>query len=112
MNDVAKPVVTRYRWVILVVSMLAGFIGSYAQFQLPPLAYKLMPAMHISPSEFAWLMGGPMTGSLFICLLGGALADRYGVKNVITIGLVLAVIGCTFRYAVTSFWPFFFLTVL
>ncbi len=112
MNDVAKPVVTRYRWVILVVSMLAGFIGSYAQFQLPPLAYKLMPAMHISPSEFAWLMGGPMTGSLFICLLGGALADRYGVKNVITVGLVLAVIGCTFRYAVTSFWPFFFLTVL
>jgi len=112
MNDVAKPVVTGYRWVILVVSMLAGFIGSYAQFQLPPLAYKLMPAMHISPSEFAWLMGGPMTGSLFICLLGGALADRYGVKNVITVGLVLAVIGCTFRYAVTSFWPFFFLTVL
>ncbi len=101
-----------YRWVILVVSMLAGFIGSYAQFQLPPLAYKIMPALNINTSDFALLMGGPLTGSLFICLIGGSLADRYGVKNVVTIGLVLAVIGCTFRYAVTSFWPFFFLTIL
>ena len=112
MSDVGKPVLPPYRWVVLAVAMLAGFIGSYAQFQLPPLAYKLMPALHISSSEFAALIGGPLTGSLFICLMGGNLADRFGVKNVVTVGLVLAVIGCTFRYAVTSFWPFFFLTVL
>jgi NNP family nitrate/nitrite transporter-like MFS transporter len=92
--------------------MLAGFIGSYAQFQLPPLAYKLIPALHISSSQYAALMGGPMTGAIFICLLGGTLADRYGVKNVVTVGLILAVIGCTFRYAVTSFWPFLFFTIL
>jgi len=92
--------------------MLAAFIGSYAQFQLPPLANKLMPALHISPSQFAALMAGPMTGSLFVCLIGGTFGDRYGVKNVVTFGLILSVIGCTFRYAVTSFWPFLFLTVL
>jgi NNP family nitrate/nitrite transporter-like MFS transporter len=112
MSDAVKPVLVPYRWVILGVAMLAGFIGSYAQYQLPPLAYKLIPALDLSPSQFSALMGGPMTGSLFVCLLGGALADRFGVKNVVTAGLVLAVIGCTFRYAVTSFWPFFFLTVL
>jgi nitrate/nitrite transporter NarK len=112
MSDVSKPVLLPYRWVILIVSILAGFIGSYAQFQLPPLAYKLMPALHMSSSQFAALMGGPMTGSMFICILGGTLADRYGVKKIVTVGLILAVIGCTFRYAVTSFWPFFFLTVL
>ena len=112
MSDADKTVLVPYRWVILVVAMLAGFIGSYAQFQLPPLAYKLMPALHLSTSQFAALMGGPMTGSIFICLLGGTLADRYGVKKVVAVGLVLAVIGCTFRYAVTSFWPFLFLTIL
>ena len=112
MSDVGKPVLSPYRWVILAVSMLAGFIGSYAQFQLPPLAYKLMPALDISQSQFAALMGGPMTGSIFVCILGGALADRFGVKKVVAVGLVLAVIGCTFRYAVTSFWPFLFLTIL
>jgi cyanate permease len=112
MSNVGRPVLVPYRWVILAVAMLAGFIGSYAQFQLPPLAYKLIPALRISPSQFAALMGGPMTGSIFICILGGTLADRYGVKKVVTVGLVLAVIGCTFRYAVTSFWPFFFLTIL
>ena len=112
MRDAGTPVPSPYRWVIVAVAMLAGFIGSYAQFQLPPLAYKLIPALHISASKFGALMGGPMTGSIFICLLGGTLADRYGVKKVVTVGLVLSVVGCTFRYAVTSFWPFLFLTIL
>jgi NNP family nitrate/nitrite transporter-like MFS transporter len=65
MNDADKPVQTSYRWVILAVSMVAGFIGSYAQFQLPPLAYKLMPSLNLTPSQFSALMAGPMTGSLF-----------------------------------------------
>ncbi len=112
MKSNEAPALSPYRWVILAISMLAGFIGSYAQFQLPPLAYKLIPALNITPSDFALLIGGPLTGSLFICLIGGTLGDRYGVKNVVTVGLILAVIGCTFRYAVTSFWPFFLLTVL
>lgn len=112
MRDAGAPVLSPYRWVIVAVAMLAGFIGSYAQFQLPPLAYKLIPALHISASQFGALMGGPMIGSIFICLIGGTLADRYGVKNIVTVGLVLSVIGCTFRYAVTSFWPFLFLTIL
>jgi NNP family nitrate/nitrite transporter-like MFS transporter len=57
-------------------------------------------------------MGGPMTGAIFVSILGGALADRYGVKNIVTAGLILAMIGCTFRYNASSFWPFFFLTIL
>ncbi len=112
MDDTAKPVLLPYRWVILAMAMLAGFIGSYAQFQLPPLAYKLIPALRISSSQFAALVTGPMTGAIFISILGGTLADRYGVKKVVAAGLALAVIGCTFRYSAGSFWPFFFLTVL
>lgn len=112
MSDAGKPVETPYRWVILAICMLAGFIGSYAQFQLPPLAYKLIPSLGLTPSQFSALMAGPMTGSLFVCLLAGTLADRYGAKNVVTAGLALSVIGCTFRYAATSFWPFLLLTVL
>src|SRR5512136_1675785 len=112
MNDVKEPVLVPYRWVVLIMAMLTSFIGSYAQFQLPPLAYRLMPALNLTPSDFSALMGGPMTGSIFVCLLGGNLADRFGVKKIVTIGLIFAVIGCTFRYAVSSFWPFWFLTVL
>ena len=112
MSDAGKLVLSPYRWVILAVSMLGAFIGSYAQFQLPPLAYKLIPALQITPSQFAALMSGPMTGSLFICILGGTLADRFGVKKVVAVGLVLSVIGCYFRYAATTFWPFLFMTIL
>jgi MFS family permease len=112
MNNKNEPILSPYRWVVLAVAIMAGFIGTYAQFQLPPLAYKLIPALHISSSQFAALMGGPMTGAIFISLLGGTLADRYGVKGIVAVGLSLAFIGCTFRFAVTSFWPFFLLMVL
>jgi nitrate/nitrite transporter NarK len=112
MSNQNEPALSPYRWMVLAVAIMAGFIGSYAQFQLPPLAYKLIPALHLSSSQFAALMGGPMTGAIFISMLGGTLADRYGVKRVVTVGLVLAFIGCTFRYAAASFWPFFLLTVL
>jgi NNP family nitrate/nitrite transporter-like MFS transporter len=101
-----------YRWVILAIAMLGTFIGSYAQFQLPPLAYKLMPALNLSPSQFSALMAGPMTGSLFICILGGALADRFGVKKVVAVGFFFSVIGCYFRSVTDSFWPFLLMTVL
>ena len=57
MTDANAQALSPYRWVILGIAMLAGFIGSYAQFQLPPLAYKLMPALNISASQFAALMG-------------------------------------------------------
>jgi hypothetical protein len=45
MSDVGNQALAPYRWVILAVAMLAGFIGSYAQFQLPPLAYRLIPML-------------------------------------------------------------------
>jgi MFS family permease len=112
MNNADKPILLPYRWKILAIAMVAGFAGSYAQFQLPPLAYKLIPALHLSSSQYAALMSGPMIGAIFISILGGSLADRYGVKNVITVGLAFAVIGCTFRYAVTSFWPFLAMMIL
>jgi NNP family nitrate/nitrite transporter-like MFS transporter len=91
MNDPNKPDLEPYRWVVLIMAMLTSFVGSYAQFQLPPLAYRLMPALKLSPSDFAALMGGPMTGSIFVCLLGGNLADRFGVKKIVTVGLIFAV---------------------
>jgi NNP family nitrate/nitrite transporter-like MFS transporter len=112
MSDVNKSDLAPYRWVILAISMLGTFIGSYAQFQLPALAYKLIPNLHLSSSQFAALMSGPMTGSLFLCILGGAFADRFGVKKVVAVGLLLSVIGCTFRYAATSFWPFLIMAIL
>jgi nitrate/nitrite transporter NarK len=112
MSDVDKSSLSPYRWVILALCMLGTFIGSYAQFQLPPLAYKLIPSLNLSSSQFSALMSGPMTGSLFICILGGALADRFGVKKVVAVGFFLSVIGCYFRSVTTSFWPFLLMTVL
>jgi hypothetical protein len=47
--------------VILAVAMPASFIGSYAQYQLPPMASRLMPVLNLSPSQFSALMAGPIT---------------------------------------------------
>jgi hypothetical protein len=71
MSNKQEPDLSLYRWAALVVAIMPGFIGGYAHFQLPPLAYKLIPTLHISSSQFAALIGGPMTGAIFISMLGG-----------------------------------------
>lgn len=112
MENSAKATLSPYRWMILASVMLAAFIGSYAQFQLPPVAYKIIPALKLTPSQYASILSAPMLPAVLFSILVGMLADRYGVKSVVTVGLVLAIIGILFRYTATNFWEMFILMTL
>lgn len=104
MNNSSRTVLSPYRWTILVVLWLAAFIGSYAQFQLPPLAYKLIPELKLTPSQYASILTAPMIPAVFFSIVAGALADRFGVKKVVSVGFIFAIIGILFRYAATNYW--------
>ena len=51
-----------YRWGILSVIWLATFIGCLAQFQVAALAFKIIPELHLTSSQFALIMSAPMLG--------------------------------------------------
>lgn len=101
-----------YRWVILSIMWLAIFIGAGAQFQVAALAYRIIPDFKLTSGQFAMLLTAPMLPAVFFSLVAGSLADRFGVKRVVSVGFAFSVIGVYFRYAARSFGEFFILMFL
>jgi len=110
MNDTPKP--APYRWVILMVMWFSTFIGCLTQFQVAALAFKIIPALHLSSPQFALIMSAPMLPAVLLSLAAGSLADRFGVKRVVTVGFAFSVVGVYFRYAATNFTTLFILMIL
>ncbi|OLN29816.1 MFS transporter [Desulfosporosinus metallidurans] len=109
-QDNSKP--SSYRWVILLVMWLATFIGCLAQFQVAALAFKIIPDLHLTSSQFALIMSAPMLPAVLLSLVAGSLADRFGVKTVVTVGFAFSVVGVYFRYVATDFTTLFIMMVL
>ncbi|MFZ5639488.1 MAG: MFS transporter [Bacillota bacterium] len=112
MGDQSKPILSPYRWVILFIMWASTFIGVAAQFQVAALAYKIIPDLKLSLSQFSMVLSAPMLPAVFFSLPAGALADRFGVKKVVTVGFVFSIIGVYFRYAAHDFWTLFALMFL
>ncbi|MCO1602259.1 MFS transporter [Desulfosporosinus nitroreducens] len=111
MNDSLKPSPSPYRWVILIVMWFAMFIGSLTQFQVAALAFWIIPELQLTSSQFALIMSAPMLPAVLLSLAAGSLADRFGVKKVVTVGFAFSVAGVYFRYLATDFTTLFSLMV-
>jgi NNP family nitrate/nitrite transporter-like MFS transporter len=101
-----------YRWVILSIAWAATFIGVAPQFQVAALAFQIIPDLNLSLTQFSLVFSAPMLGAVFFSILAGTLGDRYGVKNVVTLGFAFSIIGVYFRYMTHSFSSFFILMFL
>ncbi|NMZ43182.1 MFS transporter [Pseudomonas proteolytica] len=88
---------------MLVITCLGMFSGSYAQFQLPPLAGRLIPELGITNPEFASLVTAPMIPSILLGIIAGILCDRMGIKKIIGIGLAFGAFGGLARLFATNY---------
>ncbi|KAB0493494.1 MFS transporter [Pseudomonas psychrophila] len=91
------------RSLMLVITCLGMFSGSYAQFQLPPLAARLIPELGITNPEFASLVTAPMIPSILLGIIAGILCDRMGIKKIIGIGLAFGAFGGLARLFATNY---------
>ncbi|HWR08793.1 MFS transporter [Sporomusa sp.] len=92
-----------FRWIILLIIFLTHLTLNYLIYQIGGLASQIIPALHLQPSQFAMALSAPMLACAIVGIPAGALADRYGVKNVIAGGLALTVISSFGRISPTSF---------
>jgi nitrate/nitrite transporter NarK len=83
---------------------LTAFIGTFAQFQIAALAYKLIPALKLTVAQFASILSAPMLPAIFLSVIAGIAADRFGTKKVVTVGFICAVAGMFLRVTATGFW--------
>jgi NNP family nitrate/nitrite transporter-like MFS transporter len=95
--------ISKYRWVILSVSCLAMFVPNYAQYQLSPLAPQIIENLGLTPGQFTSLFSAPMIPAIFLSIVAGLLADKFGTKRIIGIGLLLSAAGACLRITADSY---------
>lgn len=94
------------------ISSLALLNLEVMQFQIAGLAHVIIPAFHFNSEQFAMVLTAPMLTCAILGIPAGALADRFGEKNTISLGLLITVISGFCRIYVHSFLPMFALMLL
>lgn len=86
-----------YRWVVLFMFAMVMFLASFSQYQPSFYAQELMDDLGIGTSGFAALTSFPMLLGLVLAFATGSLADKFGLKNIVTIGLAVTAVGALAR---------------
>jgi NNP family nitrate/nitrite transporter-like MFS transporter len=107
MDEAGVADVYPLRWSILLIITLVQMALNILQFQIAGLAGRLIPALHLQPSQFAMILTAPMLTAALFGIPAGALADRFGVKSAVAIGLIIATISSFGRISAGSFGVLF-----
>lgn len=107
MNATVEQRIYSYRWVVLLVIFLTHITINFSVFQIGGLANQLIPTLGIEASQLAMLISVPMLTAGIFGVPAGALADRFGVKSVVAVALILSTIGSFGRISADSFGVLF-----
>lgn len=103
---------TRSRWIILAVAGMVIFVAYLMQYQASALAFRIGPSFGIDSVELANLMFAPMLLAAFIGIPLGVLADKFGVRRVVGLALVVSCCAAFARVEAQSYTPLLIFTVL
>ena len=93
-----------YRWVILACVCGICFMANYMQYQVSAWGVVVMEGLGIEVDDLTTLMLMPMLIAVFLAIPAGGLADRFGVKRVVAVGLTVSVIaGFVRTFMIDSF---------
>lgn len=85
------------RWAVLFVVCLICFVANFLQYQVSAWGPDVMKMLHSDAAGLSSMMLMPMLTAVFLSIPSGTLADRYGVKKIVTIGTIVSVIGAFVR---------------
>lgn len=94
-----------YRWVVLLAVCLICFMANFMQYQISAWGVEVMDVNGIDVAGLTSMMLLPMLAGVVLSIPAGGLADRYGVKNVVIAGLIVAVIGGYVRTFMIGNYP-------
>ncbi|MFQ6067111.1 MAG: MFS transporter [bacterium] len=83
----------RYCWIMLFICFLAVFAFLSSLQAVPPLLPQIMQEYRLTHTIASTLILLVALPAVFTSLLGGVLVDRYGAKNLVSIGLALVCTG-------------------
>lgn len=96
------------KWIILAVATYVAVTTFYNQFGISVLAPEIIRDLQINNAQFASLISAPMLAGALLAIMAGGLADRYGVKRVVTVAFIASLIGMAVRIAAETYPMYFF----
>lgn len=102
-SQVQKEEYSQYRWVIMAL-MVASFVLTFlARFAWPPLIPVIVPVLNMNMSQAGAYMTAFYIGYVITQVPAGMLADRFGVRTILGVSLVLEGISTWAMGSITSF---------
>jgi len=102
----------RYRWLILFLGWAVFSLCTFDNIMIAVRSHDLIPDLGLTTSEFYLINTSTSIAPVFLCIVGGMLGDRFGVKRIIAVGAILATAGSLLRLTATGFVPFLLCMVL
>lgn len=90
-------------WIIVFVASFLALSASYAQYQLSPIAMAFMEQYGFTTAQYSSIFSAPLISNIFLCLIAGMIIDKYGIKKVVMIGVVLSAVGICGRMFVEGY---------
>jgi sugar phosphate permease len=109
---VRSPSDPSYRWVVLAAGVVAQAASAAVLQGLPGLAPQLRDEYGLTLAGLGVLLASVTVGLLSTLVLWGVLADRYGERRVMAVGLLLAASALAGTTATTTVGPLMALLVL
>ena len=83
------------------------FAGNYASYQIPPLADAICSMYGLNAMQLSSLVSAPMIPAIFLSLAAGMLADRFGVKLIVSVAMSASAFALIIRIFVQSYTGLF-----
>lgn len=88
-HAIAKEALSGYRWVMLGIAFLVQTSNALATQAVAPLAPLFQPELGLSKSEVGLFSSIIYAGSWGVLIIAGSLCDRFGVRRLISLALVV-----------------------
>ena len=89
---------------ILFLGMLAG---NYFQYQLSPIAGRIIAEYGLTEPQFSRVFTAPMVSAVLLSIVAGVLTDKLGVKKVVGVALAIAAAGLCGRIFASGYTSLF-----
>jgi len=103
---------SRYRWLILILTVLSFVLTFLCRFSWPPLIPVIVPVIHMNMSQAGAYMSAFYVGYVITQIPTGILADAFGVRAVLGVTLAIEGIAQYFMGDIASFQGGFWLRII
>lgn len=101
--EVGREYPAYYKWIMLALFACMNFVINFCQFQPSYFAQDIMDTYGVTSQGYTLMTAFPMAVGLFLAVVTGRIADRFGLRKTVFIALAVSAVGCVARAYCSSY---------